>query len=99
MNRCFSIPARLVCAAGFGLFAAFLPASAENLTPEQERQALLQTLQQRFPSVPPSAYVSGAAAFGDAPELRQIDLNRYTEIMAKGKSLWEHRFRNGRSLA
>jgi len=99
MNRCFSIPARLVCAAGFGLFAALLPAGAANLTPEQERQALLQTLQQRFPSIPPSAYVSGSAAFGDAPEPPQIDPNRYTEIMAKGKALWEHRFRNGRSLA
>ena len=99
MNRCFSIPARLMRAAGFGLFAALLPVGAANLTPEQERQALLQTLQQRFPSVPPSAYESGSAAFGDAPQPPQIDLSRYTEVMAKGKSLWEHRFRNGRSLA
>jgi len=88
-----------VYAAGFGLFAAFFPAGAANLTPEQERQALLQTLQQRFPSIPPSDYVTGSAAFGDAPQTRQIDLNRYAEVMAKGKSLWEHRFKNGRSLA
>ena len=99
MSRCFSIPACLVYAAGFGLFAAFFPAGAANLTPEQERQALLQTLQQRFPSIPPSDYVTGSAAFDDALQTRQIDLNRYAEVMAKGKSLWEHRFRNGRSLA
>jgi len=99
MIRRFSVPARLVHAAGLGLFAALLPAGAANLTPEQERQALLQTLQQRFPSVAPSAYVSGSAAFGDAPQPPQIDPKRYTEVMAKGKSLWEHRFRNGRSLA
>jgi sulfur-oxidizing protein SoxA len=99
MKRCFSVPSRLVYVACFGLLAAFIPAGAANLTPEQERQALLQTLQQRFPLVMPSAYVSGSAAFGDAPQPRQIDQNRYTEIMAKGKSLWERRFRNGRSLA
>lgn len=99
MNRCILVSARLVCAAGFGLFAALLPAGAANLTPEQERQALLQTLQQRFPSIPPFAYVSGSAAFGAAPPPRQIDQDRFTKIMAKGKSLWERRFRNGRSLA
>lgn len=99
MTGCFAIPTRLVHAAGFALFAALLPVGAANLTPEQERQALLQTLQQRFPSVPPSAYVSGSAAFGDSPQSRQIDPNRYAEVMAKGKSLWEHRFKNGRSLA
>jgi L-cysteine S-thiosulfotransferase len=99
MKRCFSGLARLLYVVCFGLFAAFIPAGAANLTPEQERQALLQTLQQRFPLVTPSAYVTGSAAFGDAPEPSQIDPNRYAEIMAKGKSLWERRFRNGRSLA
>lgn len=99
MKRCFSGLARLLYVVCFGSFAAFIPAGAASLTPEQERQALLQTLQQRFPLVTPSAYVTGSAAFGDAPEPSQIDPNRYAEIMAKGKSLWERRFRNGRSLA
>jgi sulfur-oxidizing protein SoxA len=99
MSRYFSIPARLMRAAGFLLFVALLPAGAANLTPEQERQALLQTLQQRFPTIPLSAYVLGSAAFGDAPQSAQINPNRYAEVMAKGKSLWERRFRNGRSLA
>jgi sulfur-oxidizing protein SoxA len=99
MIRRPSVPGRLVNVACFGLLAAIIPAGATNLTPEQERQTLLQTLQQRFPSVPPSTYVSGSAAFGDPQGPGQIELKGYAEVMAKGKSFWEQRFRNGRSLA
>lgn len=72
-------------------------AFATEPSPEEDRSALLATLQARYPHIAPADYALGAAAFGG--ERKPTPPARATEILAQGKQLWERKFRDSRTLA
>ena len=84
-----------------------LPASAQALlTAEQERQALIQVLQKRFPGTGPADWQLGAeglvAGAGTVVQAIPFDSDNATnsaDILAIGKKRWERKFKDGKSFA
>ena len=80
--------------------AALAAATFAHATPETVRAELLQRLQSQVPGVAVGDLARGAAAFD--PELRaQVEAHaREVEAAAAaGKSRWQRRFKDGKSLA
>jgi len=84
-----------------------LPASAQALlTAEQERQALIQVLQKRFPGTGPADWqlgveglVAGAGTVVQAIPFDSDNATNSADILAIGKKRWERKFKDGKSFA
>ena len=75
---------------------------AARATPEEDRTAVVHTLQQRFPGVPLDDYVLGALMLSPASRSHYEDIMAFPPFIAdleRGKVLWETPFRNGRTYA
>ncbi|MEQ1516240.1 MAG: sulfur oxidation c-type cytochrome SoxA [Usitatibacteraceae bacterium] len=71
-------------------------------TPEQQRQSLIQALQQRFPGTNPGDWVLGAespAITVQAIPLTADNATNSADILAIGKKAWGRKFKDGKSLA
>jgi len=71
-------------------------------TPEQQRQSLIQVLQQRMPGTSASDWMLGAsnpAAVVQAIPLNADNATNSADILAIGKKAWDRKFRDGKSLA
>ena len=85
--------------------ALILPSQARAETaptPDQQRQALIQVLQKRFPGTSPGDWVLGAdnpSATVQAIPLIADNATNSADILAIGKKLWDRKFKNGKSLA
>lgn len=84
-----------------GLLPSVSPAQT-SATPEQQRQALIQALQKRFPGTSPADWVLGAenpSAAVQAIPLNADNATNSADILAIGKKAWDRKFKNGKSLA
>jgi sulfur-oxidizing protein SoxA len=91
---------KLACA--FVALGALLGPTLANATPEQDRQALLQYFQKRYPEIKPEDYVYGALNFSkDSMEQYEaiMDFPPYVSDIDKGKKMWETPFKNGKTYA
>lgn len=95
-----------------GLIAGFLmllPTSGiaqSRPTPEQERQELIQALQVLLPGTQPADWTLGGEVLAPSTNgnVQAIPFNaenatNSADILAIGKKRWDHKFRNGKSLA
>ena len=108
MSNPFS-PSRAALLAAFALLQAWpMLAVAQSPPggPEQERQALVQALQKRFPGTTPNDWAGGAEGLayrrGGVVEAIPFNAENSTnaaDILAIGHKAWERKFRNGKSLA
>ena len=80
-----------------------LEATAQTAaTPDQQRQALIQTLQTRFPGTNPGDWVLGAEnplASVLAIPLNADNATNAADILAIGKKAWDRKFKDGKSFA
>ena len=79
-----------------------VPPGLPAYTPEQERQAMIQVLQQRLPGTGPADWSNGGAAY--EPSVTSVPLNadnatNLADILAIGKKRWQQKFSNGKTLA
>jgi L-cysteine S-thiosulfotransferase len=73
-----------------------------HASPEQDRQAMIQLYQQRFPDLKPGDYVYGALALSkDAMSQYKsiMDFPPFLDQVDAGKKLWQTPFRNGKTYA
>lgn len=83
-----------------------LPSFAQApVTAEQERQALIQVLQKRFPGTGPADWQLGVEGLiaGAVPVVQAIPFNsdnatNSADILAIGKKRWERKFKDGKSF-
>ncbi len=75
-------------------------------TPEQDRQAIVQAIQQRYPGTSPVDWVIGAEGLtvtpGSIVTAIPFDSDNATnsaDILAIGRKIWERKFKNGKSMA
>ena len=81
-----------------GLLPSVSPAQT-SATPEQQRQALIQALQKRFPGTSPADWVLGAenpSAAVQAIPLNADNATNSADILAIGKKAWDRKFKNGK---
>ena len=82
-----------------------LPSAAKAqaaASPDQQRQALIQVLQTRFPGTSPGDWVLGAenpSALVQAIPLNADNATNGADILAIGKKTWDRKFKDGKSLA
>jgi len=86
------------------LLAALLAGAALSapLTPEQERLAMIQALQNRLPGTGPADWINGGSAYErgvTAVPLNADNATNLADILAIGKKRWEQKFADGKSLA
>ncbi len=84
------------------LLLGFIAAYAAPLTPEQERQALIQHIQKRIPGISTNDLALGTSAFERGVKVFSLNTANETnsaDILAIGKKQWERPFRNGKTLA
>jgi L-cysteine S-thiosulfotransferase len=73
-----------------------------NLSPEQDRAALIQALQKRLPGTRPEDWVTGGTAF--EPGVTAIPLSaenatNTADILSIGKKRWDQKFKDGKSFS
>jgi sulfur-oxidizing protein SoxA len=88
------------------LAASSLHGAQAQATPEQDRQAIVQSIQQRFPGTSVADWTIGAEGLaanpGSGVTAIPFDTDNATnsaDILAIGKKTWDRKFRNGKSLA
>ena len=94
----------VVGALAMSLACLFSPLSYADTaaTPEQQRQALIQALQKRFPGNNPNDWVLGTespSAGVQAIPLTADNATNSADILAIGKKTWDRRFKDGKSFA
>ena len=73
-----------------------------SLSPEQDRAAIIQTLQKRLPGTRPEDWVIGSAAFEPgvtAIPLSAANATNTADILSIGKKRWDQKFKNGKSFS
>jgi L-cysteine S-thiosulfotransferase len=99
LNR-FKFPPAIaaICA----LMAIAPSASTQETSPEQERQALIETLQRRLPGTRPDDWVFGGVNYDRGVQAIPLTADNATntaDILSIGKKSWERRFKNGKTFA
>ncbi|HSO06245.1 MAG TPA: sulfur oxidation c-type cytochrome SoxA [Pelomicrobium sp.] len=82
--------------------ALVLAPAAAVAAPEQDRQALLQYFQKRYPEIKLEDYVHGALNFSEDSMGQYeaiMDFPPYVSDIEKGKKMWEMPFKNGKTYA
>ena len=88
-----------VLVAGLALTGA---AGQSFASPEQDRAAFVALYREKFPAVPLENYVNGALMFSRDAQAQFDSIMEFPPFLGdidRGKTLWERRFRNGKSLA
>lgn len=94
--HCLNVAIALCCA----------PMAQAQNTPEQDKQAIVQSIQQRFPGTSPADWANGADGLtanpGSVVTAIPFDADNATnsaDILAIGKKAWDRKFKNGKSMA
>ena len=98
---------RVIAGLVFFLVSVAGAANAQSTqTPDQERQALIQALQKRLPGTQPGDWALGADALAPVAggNVQAIPFNaenatNTADVLAIGRKLWDHKFKDGKSLA
>src|SRR5829696_2741769 len=80
----------------------WMPASAQTISPSEEREQLVAFFKERFPSVALDDYVYGAliANPGGREQYDQImEFPPFVGDIEQGKKIWETPFRNGKTFS
>jgi sulfur-oxidizing protein SoxA len=88
------------------LVASVMAAPRAQTLPEQDRQAIIQSIKQRFPGTSPADWVMGAEGLTATPgevvtaiPFTAENATNSADILAIGRKIWERKFKNGKSMA
>ncbi len=89
----------LLALVGLGMLAGSTLALA---SPEDDRRALLELFEKRFPEVKFNDYIYGALAFSADAKAQYdsiMEFPPFLEVLDKGKKMWDTPFKNGKTYA
>jgi L-cysteine S-thiosulfotransferase len=81
---------------------AYSQSESSNLSPEQDRAAIIQALQKRLPGTRPEDWIIGSTAFEPgvtAIPLSAANATNTADILAIGKKRWDQKFKNSKSFS
>lgn len=88
------------------LLVSFAGAPGAQTAPEQDRQAIIQSIKQRFPGASPAEWTIGAEGLTATPgevvtaiPFTAENATNSADILAIGRKTWERKFKNGKSMA